>query len=196
MGATTIAHCELRIAHWKKDGGDILKIPKIYIRRGLLLLLVMFTAAFQHTDGAIPTLFGVKAMVLIPLAVVIGMHERSMSGLLFGALAGVLWDFAAVRGDGFFSVCLAVIGYFSGVLVTWYLRNCILSALLLGAVSITGVNVLYWLVFIFGKGYEGAVSLLTGYYLPSVLYTLVFIFIYYYIVSLIVKLTADKRKAY
>ena len=173
-----------------------MKIPKIYIRRGLLLLLVMFTAAFQHTDGAIPALFGVKAMVLIPLAVVIGMHERSMSGLVFGTLAGVLWDFATVRGDGFFSVCLAVVGYFSGVIVTWYLRNCIRSALLLGAVSITAVNTLYWYMFIFRNGYVGAGQLLTGYYLPSVLYTLIFVFVYYYIVSLIVKLTTDNRKAY
>ena len=156
----------------------------------------MFTAAFQHTDGAIPALFGVKAMVLIPLAVVIGMHERSMSGLLFGTLAGVLWDFATVRGDGFFSVCLAVVGYFSGVLVTWYLRNCIRSAMLLGAVSITGVNVLYWYMFIFRKGYEGADALLSGYYLPSVLYTFIFIFLYYYIVGFIVKLTTDKNKTY
>lgn len=173
-----------------------MKIPKNYIRRGLLLLLVMLTAAFQHTDGAVPSLFGTKAMILIPLTVVIGMHERSMSGLVFGTLAGVLWDFAAVRGDGFFSVCLAVVGYFSGVLVTWFLRNCILSALLLGAVSVTGVNVLYWYIFIFNKGYEGAMGLLTGYYIPSVLYTLIFIFIYYYIVSFIVKLTTDKKKAF
>ena len=173
-----------------------MKIPKIYIRRGLLLLLVMFTAAFQHTDGAIPVLFGTKAMILIPLAVVIGMHERSMSGLIFGTLAGVLWDFATVRGDGFFSVCLAVVGYFSGVLVTWYLQNCIRSAILLGAVSITGINVLYWYMFIFRRGYEGAEALLTGYYLPSVLYTMIFIFVYYYIVELIVKLTTDKRKSF
>ena len=173
-----------------------MKISKIYIRRGLLLLLVMFTAAFQHTDGAVPVLFGTKAMLLIPLAVAIGMYERSMSGLVFGTLAGVLWDFAAVRGDGFFSVCLAAVGFFSGVLVTWYLRNCILSALLLGAVSITGVNVIYWYIFIFSKGYEGATELLTGYYLPSVLYTLIFIFVYYYIVGFIVKLTTDKKKAF
>lgn len=173
-----------------------MKISKIYIRRGLLLLLIMFTAAFQHTDGAIPVLFGTKAMILIPLTVVIGMHERSMSGLIFGTLAGVLWDFAAVRGDGFFSVCLAVVGYFSGVLVTWYLQNCIRSALLLGAVSITGVNILYWYMFIFRNGYEGAEGLLTGYYLPSVLYTLVFIFVYYYMVGFIVKLTTEKKKPY
>lgn len=153
----------------------------------------MLTAAFQHTDGAIPAFFGAKAMVLIPLTVVIGMYERSMPGLAFGVLAGVLWDFASVRGDGFFSVCLAVTGYLSGVLVTYYLRNNILSALLLGAASSFGINTLYWFIFIYRDGYEGAVSLLTGYYLPSAVYSLMFIFIYYYLAGLIVRLTAGKK---
>lgn len=170
-----------------------MRISTIYIKRGLLLILIMLTAAFQHTDGAIPALFGAKAMVLIPLTVVIGMYERSMSGLVFGVLAGALWDFASAGGDGFFSVCLAVTGYLSGVLVTYYLRNNIFSALLLGAVSTTGINMLYWFIFIYSDGYEGALSLLTGFYIPSAIYTLIYIFIYYYLAGFIVKLTAGKK---
>ncbi len=167
----------------------------IYIRRALLVFLTMLTAAFQHTDGAIPSLFGTKAMLLIPLTVVIGMYERSMSGLALGVLAGALWDFATVRGDGFFSVCLAVAGYFSGVLVTYFLRNNILSALLLSAVSVTGINSLYWYLFIFRKGYPEALEVLFGYYLPSVLYTLIFVFVYYYLVGLIIKLAQSRKKS-
>ena len=170
-----------------------MRIPTIYIKRGLLLLLIMLTAAFQHTEGAIPSLFGARAMVLIPLTVVIGMYERSMSGLAFGVLAGALWDFASVRGDGFFSVCLAVTGYLAGVLVTYYLRNNILSALLLGAVSSVGINTLYWLLFIRSDSYGDAVSILTGFYIPSAIYTLMFIFIYYYLAGLIIKLTAGQK---
>lgn len=187
--------CNGRIARVSlhSKGGEILRIPTIYIKRGLLLLLIMLTAAFQHTDGAIPSLFGAKAMVLIPLTVVIGMYERSLPGLAFGVIAGALWDFASVRGDGFFSVCLAVTGYLSGVLVTYYLRNNILSALLLGTVSSVGINTLYWFIFIYTDGYEGAVSLLTGFYIPSAVYTLMFIFIYYYLAGLIIKLTAYRK---
>ena len=168
----------------------------IYIRRALLIFLTMLTAAFQHTEGAVPELFGTKAMILIPLTVVIGMYERSMSGLAFGVLAGLLWDFAAVRGDGFFSVCLACAGYLSGVLVTYFLRNNIISALLLSFVSIGAINTLYWYIFIFSKGYEGASSLLTGFYLPSVLYTLMFTFAYYYLTGFIIKLCRKDKKAY
>lgn len=165
----------------------------IYIRRAMLACLVALTAAFQHTDGAIPMLFGTKAMILIPLTVVIGMYERSMTGLFFGTMAGILWDFATVRGDGFFSVCLAVVGFFSGVLVTYFFRNNILSALLLSLGSITGVNCLYWFLFVFRKEYVGAVEALMSYYIPSVLYTLVFVFVYYWLVGLTVRLTSTKK---
>lgn len=166
----------------------------IYIRKALLLLLVALTAVFQHTDGAIPSLFGAKAMLLIPLVVAISMFERSMHGLVFGALAGILWDFATVRGDGFFSVLLAVTGFVSGSLVTYLMRNNISANLLLSFCSIGIINVSYWFVFIFQKGYEGAAEVLFGYYLPSALYTMLFAFVYYYLVGLIFRLTARKEK--
>lgn len=165
----------------------------IYIRRALFIALVGLTAIFQHTGGAVPSLFGARAMLLIPLTVCIGMYERSMSGLFFGVLAGVLWDFATVRGDGFFSVALAVVGFFSGFAVTWFLRNNILSALILSGVSVTAVNTVYWLVFIFMRDYEGASELLTGFYLPSALYTLLFTFLYYYLVGLLIRSTSKIR---
>lgn len=166
---------------------------KIFIRRALLLVLLVFTAVFQHTDGAIPSLFGTKAMLLVPLTVAIAVHERSLNGLLYGAAAGILWDCATVRGDGFFSVFLAVTGFLAGCLVTHVMRNNIFTNLIISLVSISAVNVTYWLVFICLKGYEGADRVLFGYYLPSVLYTMVFAFVYYYIVGLIHKGTASQQ---
>lgn len=166
----------------------------IYIRRALFVCLVAVTAVFQHTDGRIPSLFGTKAMLLVPLVVTIAMYERSMSGLIFGALAGILWDFATVRGDGFFSVMLACVGFFAGTLVTYFIRNNLISSLILNLGSIGIVNVSYWMLFILRKGYEGAAEVLFSYYLPSVLYTMIFAFIYYYLVGFIVKATAKKKK--
>ena len=170
----------------------------IYIRRALFVFLVGFTAIYQHTSGALPSLFGARAMVLIPLTVCIGMYERSIPGLAFGVIAGALWDFAAVRGDGFFSVALATVGFFSGVAVTWFLRNNIFSALILSAIASTAVNTAYWLIFIFMKGYDAEAELLTGFYLPSALYTVAFTFIYYYLADFILKLTSGekRRKSY
>ena len=176
--------------HFKAD-------KKVYIRRTLFVLLIAVTAAFQHTGGAIPTVFGAKAMILIPAVVAVSMFQKSMSGLVFGAFAGILWDFATVRGDGFFSVMLALTGYLTCVLMTYYLRNNIYSATIISFAANIIVNTCYWFIFIFLKGYDDSVQLLLDFYLPSAVYSSLFILLYYFIVSATVKLTtADKKITY
>lgn len=167
---------------------------KLYIRRALFILLIALTAAFQHTDAAVADFFGAKAMLLIPLCVCIAMYERSMGGLAFGVLCGALWDAASARGDGFFSVCLACIGFIAGAATTYFMRNNILSAMIMCASACTATNVLYWLVFILLKGYEGATGVLMSFYLPCAFYSFLFTFLYYYIVRFIVEITSDGKR--
>lgn len=162
---------------------------KLYIRRALFIVLTVLTAAFQHTDAAVPDFFGAKAMLLIPLCVCIAMFEKSLGGLTFGVICGVLWDSASAAGDGFFSIALAVAGFLSGAAITYLMRNNIFSALILSAISTLAVNTSYWMIFVLMKGYEGAWSVLWQFYLPSALYSVLFTFIYYYLVRFIVQLT-------
>ena len=166
----------------------------LYIRRALFVLLIAVTAIFQHTGGAIPSLFSAKAFLLIPLTVCISMQEKTMGGLSFGLLAGILWDFATVRGDGFYSVVLALAGFVAGAAVTYLVRNNVHAAVLLTLGACTFVTTAYWLLFIFMRGYEGAWSMLFSFYLPSGLYSLAFTAVYYYLVRSIVKLTTDKNQ--
>ncbi|MBQ7294781.1 MAG: hypothetical protein IJW86_01160 [Clostridia bacterium] len=167
---------------------------KLYIRRALFVLLTVLTAAFQHTDIAVPDFFSAKAMLLIPLCVCIAMFERSMGGLAFGVLCGVLWDAASARGDGFFSVALAITGFISGAVITYLMRNNIFSALIISGIFSLAVNVSYWMIFILVKGYEGASQVLMSFYLPSAFYSVLFTFIYYYLLRLIVQLTSDDKR--
>ena len=166
----------------------------LYIRRALFVLLIAVTAVFQHTSGAIPAIFSAKAFLLIPLTVCISMQEKSMGGLSFGLLAGILWDFATVRGDGFYSVVLALAGFVAGVSVAYLVRNNIFAALLLSLGACAFVTTAYWLVFVLMRSYDGAWSMLFSFYLPSGLYSLAFTAVYYYLVKAIVKLTTDKNQ--
>lgn len=167
---------------------------KLYIRRAAFFVLILFTAAFQHTGLFLPEIFSLRAMPLIPLCVCIAMFERSMGGLVFGAFCGVLWDAASAVGDGFFSVCLACVGFMTGLVITHYMRNNILASLIISGTSCVGINFIYWLIFIALKGYEGAASLLLSHYLPGALYSFLFTFIYYYLVCFIVELTHEGKR--
>ena len=166
----------------------------LYIRRALFAFLIIITASCQHTAGDAFSIFGARAFLLIPLTVTIAMNEKSMGGLSFGLLAGVLWDVATVRGDGFYSVTLALAGFTAGVAVSYIVRNNILASLLLSGGACFFVTVSYWLIFIFIRGYEGAFSMLMSFYLPSAVYSLAFTAVYYYIVKNIIKLTSDNKQ--
>ena len=167
----------------------------LYIRRALFVLLLVLTAVFQHTKGAVPSLFGARAFLLIPVAVCISMFEKSMGGLSFGVFAGVLWDFATVRGDGFYAIVLALAGYTAGAAVTYIVRNNIFSALILSAGVSLFTSVSYWFVFILLKGLEGAWGILFSYYIPCAIYTFMFTALYYYLVRFITEVTTDKKKS-
>ena len=122
------------------------------------------------------------------------MSEKSLGGLSFGLLAGVLWDFATVRGDGFYAVMLTLAGYVAGAATVYLMRNNIFSALILSAGASLFVSVGYWLIFILISGYESAADILFDFYLPSAVYTLAFTAVYYYIVQFIIRLTTDKKQ--
>lgn len=166
----------------------------LYIRRALFIGLLALTAVFQHTKGAVPSIFGARAFLLIPLCVCISMSEKSLGGLSFGLLAGALWDFATVRGDGFYAVMLTLAGYTAGAATVYLMRNNIFSALILSSGASLFVSVGYWFVFIFLKGYEDSWRILFDFYIPSAIYTLAFTAVYYYLVRFIVKITTDKKQ--
>lgn len=155
----------------------------LYIRRSLLALLVVLTALFQNTKGALPSVSGAKAMPLVVLVAVIALFERSLAGFVFGFLAGALWDFAVSDGDGFFAVVLCLVGFLCGAASSFLLRTNVFSALAVSSVSVVVVLCSYWFCFLFLKGYDPSAKLLVGFYLPSCLYTLVFSPIYYYLIK-------------
>ena len=162
---------------------------RIYVRRALFAVLIILTAAFQNTQWMFSD---IRPMLLVPLCVCIAMHEKSMGGLAFGVFCGALWDASSARGDGFFSVTLACVGYLSGVLITYFMRNNILASLVISGGACFAVNFIYWLVFVLLKNYEGATGLLFSYYLPCAFLSIIFTFLYYYLIRLIVEATTVK----
>lgn len=167
---------------------------KLYIKRAVFALLIIITAVLQTTKGALPVINGAHAMLLVPLTVAIGMHERNLAGLFFGAFAGILWDMHSISTDGYFSVMLAATGFICAVLITFVLRNNIFSSLLLNFIAIFLCNSLYWFFFFFLKDYDSQWYVYFKYYFSSVFYTMLFSPIYYYLIKWITNLTAPEKK--
>lgn len=156
-----------------------------YKRNGIFLLLIIFTAILQNTNGLFPKIYNASAMLIIPLVVCISMFEREMTGMALGLTAGMIWDFYSARMDGFYSVLLTLAGFFCSYLIRRYMRNNIVTAVVYTGICSFFCVMAYWVFFILIGDTQGAGMLLVNKYLPSALYTLVLTPIYYYFVKMI-----------
>ncbi len=156
-----------------------------YKRKGIFLVLIIFTAILQNTNGLFPKIYNASAMLIIPLVICVSMFEREMTGMVFGLVAGLIWDFYSARMDGFYAVLLTLAGFFGSYLIRRYMRNNIVTAFVYTGLCSFGFVLAYWLFFVLLGGTDGAGILLLKKYLPSAVYTLILTPIYYYFVRII-----------
>lgn len=156
-----------------------------YMKRAMYVLLTVFTAILQNTDGLFPKIQNVPAMLLVPLVVCISVFEKPVTGMLFGLLAGFCWDFYSGVFDGFYIILLTLSGYACSMLINRYMRNNIVTAMVFSLSLSLFCSMLYWLLFILLPGTDGALLLVTKIYLPCALYTAALTPLYYYFVKMI-----------
>lgn len=159
---------------------------KLIIRRICLALILLLLSVLQNTNGFFPQIFGVRALLLIPAVVCISMFERDIYGMLLGLFAGALWDVFA-SGASFNALFLLTVGFACGTLINTIMRNNVVTAAILSVAAILFYVVVYWLFNCVLTGFDSAAYMLLRYYLPSVLYTAVFIPIMFIIIRNIEK---------
>ena len=170
------------------------KTNMLFARRFLFVLIIVVTSALQSTRGLVPQIKDVNAFLLIPLVVCISLFEKSVPSLLFGAFAGVMWDMYSVTADGFFSVVLTAVGFLTAVIILFFMRNNVMTSLILSFLSTLFCNTLYWFNFILMEDDVSPFYIYLRYYLPSVLYTTIFAFVFYYTVKYIYEKTSPEKK--
>ncbi len=147
---------------------------KLIIRRLCLALILLLLSVLQNTDGFFPQIFGVRALILIPAVVCMAMYERDIHGMLLGLFAGALWDITA-SGASFNALYLLTVGFLCGTLINTIMRNNVVTAMILSTLATLIYNIGYWAVNFIGGGMDNAGFILIRYYLPSILYTMLFI---------------------
>ena len=149
-------------------------------RRAWLLLIIIITAVLQNTGIFPPRIFGVSALPLLPLAICISMFEREWAGIILCVVAGVFCDIPMATGDGFYAIFFLIVCFISGLLITSRMRNNLLTASLIGFVACMLQALTYWLIFYAFKGYGQ--GLFFEFYLPSAIYSFLFVPFFYFIV--------------
>lgn len=161
----------------------------IIFRRTVFVIMIVLADILQNTQGFFPEIFSARAFLLIPLVVCLGMFEREIVGALLGAFAGVLWDGVSGLADGYNALFLMLVGAVCGLLINLLMRNHLLTALILSSSAVFLYSVFYVLFFVTAQGVDGAIWLFFRFYLPSIIYTVIFTPVFYLIVRHIMRLT-------
>ncbi len=156
-------------------------------RRAILALLTVVTFTFQQTGGLFPEPFGVKALLLIPLTVCISMFEREFAGIFFGLLAGAMLDGFSSQATVFSSLFFTVIGFSAGALITYLMRNNLMCATIMTAVSAFLYTAFIFIIYKAGDPVASPAFIYFRYYLTSAIYSVILTPVYYLIVRAISK---------
>ena len=156
-------------------------------RWALFAVITIIIFLIQNSSGQLLDIKGAKPYMLVPLVVCIGMFEREAVGGAFGLFAGLLWDMVSSNMPGFHALVLMVIGCTSGLLITYIMRNNLLTSILLSICAILIHSILYWLFFILLDNVGQPLYALYRFILPSSLYTLFFTPVFYFLVREIMK---------
>lgn len=156
-------------------------------RRIWLALIVLVTFLLQTTKGFFFAPFGIHACLLIPATVCVAMFEREFSGLFYGLAAGMMLEAVSPDSVCFNSVMFTLIGFTTGILITYLMRNNLVSALIFTFVFTLVYDTLYCLFFYVLDSVEITLAFYFKYYFVSVFYTTIFTPLFYFTVRAIVK---------
>ena len=137
-----------------------------------LEILVLFM--IQETPGLLPSIFGVRPVLLFPAVMSIAMFETEVPALAFGVLGGLLCDYGLSGMLGFHALVLGVLRFFISLLVRVYFQINLVTAILTGVWSI-GLTVCAQWFFLYFFQYSHPAYAFTHHYLPKYCYTLLFL---------------------
>ena len=157
--------------------------PK-YIKWVIFGALLVASVLLQNSVGGLLEFLGARVFLCIPFLVAIAMFEREVPAAIFGAFAGALWDVSS-GVDGFNTIVLMVLCAVSSLLISHLMRNNLITALVLGAGSVTAYEIIYIAVRFWGAG--SPIRQIFTFYVPSLIITVVFVPVCYFIVKAIYK---------
>ena len=128
-------------------------------------------AALQTTPGLLQ-LGQAKPLFILPLCLAVAVYEGEFAGALFGAVSGLLWDYAAGRTVGMLALELLLLCFGVSVLVQLYLQVNFGNFAAVSTVTALLVLSLDWLFFYYMPGYAGAALRYIAFVLPSAVLTI------------------------
>lgn len=155
------------------------------------LIIILFL--LHYTQLLDITVYGVSPMLLLPFLVSFSIFTEEMPATFTGALIGIFADSSASGSSCFHTIFFFLTGFAVSLTMHYLLNNNIRSAIMLSLLTSVFYFVLRWLFFHAFSGVDNSTEYLMQYALPSVVYTAVFIFPFYYLQRIIFRFKTKGR---
>lgn len=125
--------------------------------------------------GFLPQIFGIKPVLLLPVAVTIAVFEKEIPAMFWGLFCGALCDVSIGDRIGFYTIALTILCFFFGYCTRNFFVTNFANAMAIGSATITILLCLYFLFFKASSGMEQTALHFFKHYLVRILYTLIFL---------------------
>lgn len=160
-----------------------MQIKKKRILFGLLSFLIFFFSFVVHyTDAVDIGIKNAQPLILLPLVTAFSMFSQASTAAAVGLAVGIGMDSCAGNTICFNAVAIMLAAALVSAAANNLFNRNLRSALLLSVLVSLSYYILRWLIFYaFSSGSHDNLTYLLSYAFPSVLYTNVFIFPFYFI---------------
>lgn len=135
--------------------------------------------------GFLPSISGVKPMLLLPIAITISVFENEITAMSFGLVCGALCDVGSSDRIGFYTVALTILCFFFGYCTRNFFVTNFANAMAIGCITIILLLCLYFLFFRAGAQIPDAGAHFVRHYLVRILYTLIFLPVFFWLNKLL-----------
>ncbi len=150
-----------------------------YTLLGLALAAVYF---IQVSTPLLPEIWSARPMPAFIFMLCFAAFGGEGAAIISGLCLGIATDVVSAAPDGFNAVTMMLMGLACSLLATYLFNTRLPAAAVLCGIFTALYYLLYWLVCVAFKGYEGAFDYLWRFSLPSAVYTWLFVFVFWPII--------------
>lgn len=148
-----------------------------------VIAALFFVVLILHISGSVNlAILTATPVVVLPLLTAFAMFSSVTKCAVAGFICGAFMDSVMTKAVCFNSILLLCLGVGICLTANHLFNKNVMAAVALAAIASSVYFVLVWTVFhAFGVGLQSSMTYLLGYAFPSAVYTVVFVFPFYFI---------------
>lgn len=125
--------------------------------------------------GFLPSILGVKPILLLPVAVTIAVFEKEVPAMAYGLACGALCDIGFTDKIGFYTIALTLLCFAFGYCARNFFVTNFANAMAIGGTTVVVLLCLHFLIFYTGSDFADPSAHFMRHYLIKILYTALFL---------------------